>query len=134
MIDIKSANFIYSATIKITELGSSRARVAFPEVTDMSVNSRPFGSYVECVNSAKGLMEDFVKDVNNQSKKEKFTVSAEVNPVHSGIETRSRDWGVDELARLWIFDEKEVGKNSIHAVGQARIFALEPVESAARLN
>ena len=128
------SNFIYNATIKLNELPKCKAQIAFPRMTDVAVNSRSFSTYVECVNSAKGLMDDVVADVNAQNKKQKFVVSAEVNPVHSGQTTRSRDWGPDELARLWIFDKKQEGKPNIHAVGQARIFMTEKTEPVTLLN
>ena len=116
-------NFIYNATIKLGELPPCKAQVAFPGVSDLALNSRQFSNYTECVDSAKGLMEDVIKDVNSL-KGVQYMVSAEVNPAKTGIETRSRDWGDDELARLWIFNKAQVGSPSIHAVGQARIFAL----------
>ena len=126
-------NFIYNATIKLSELPPCKAQAAYPGVSDLALNSRPFETYIECVNSAKGLMEDVVNDVNLR-KGEEFTVSAEVNPTQTGIETRSRDWGDDELARLWIFNKKEIGSTRIHAVGQARIFVLEKTQPARQLN
>lgn len=124
MIDVNSSSFAYSATIKLNELPGGTAQVNFPGVTDVAVNSRTFGSYVECVTSAKSFMEDVVKDVNEHGAI-KLTVSAEVNPLHSGADTRSKDWQPDEMARLWIFDKAQEGARAIHALGQARIFALQ---------
>jgi len=122
-MDLKNSSFAYSATIKLSELQGGTAQVNFPGVSDVAVNSRSFDSYVECVTSAKSFMEDVVKDVN-EAGEIKLTVSAEVNPLHSGIDTRSKDWGSDEMARLWIFDKAQEGARAIHALGQARIFAL----------
>lgn len=123
-MDFAASDFAFSATIKLADMPKCRANATFPGVADLAVNSRNFNSYTECVNVAKAFMDDVVKDANSQNTIE-LTVSAEVNPVHSGVETRSRDWADDELARLWIFDKSQEGSKSIHAIGQARIFALE---------
>lgn len=132
-MDISKANFVYNATIKLSELPPCKAQLAYPGVSDLALNSREFSSYTECVDSAKGLMEGVMNDLNTQNA-EQFTVSAEVNPARTGIETRSRDWGDDELARLWIFNKKEEGAVRIHAFAQARIFFTPRAQPAARLN
>lgn len=132
-----SSCFSYSASLKLTELPICRASTAFPGVADLAVNSRSFTSYIECVKSAKRLMEAVVKDVNKQRRitGQQYTVSAEINPIYSGgAETRSQDWEKDELARFWIFDKIQEGAVSIHAVGQARVFAQEKVQSTLLLN
>lgn len=115
--------FIYNATLKLAELPRTTARAVFPGVADISVNSRSFSTYSECVNSAKVLIDDIVKDVNAQAGVQ-FTVSAEVNPTYTGVPTRSNDWVRGEVSRFWIFDEQQVGAQQIHAVGQARIFSV----------
>jgi hypothetical protein len=129
------ADFAYHASIKLQELPACNVQEAFPGVCDLAVNSRAFTNYIECVTSVKGLMDDVVKNVNGKSKRgAKFTVSSEVNPLHSGIETRSKDWGPDELARLWIFDKKQAKSQNIYAVGKARIFAVDKMGPVHTLN
>jgi len=130
MTDLKNSDFAFSATIKLSDLPSCKANQTFPGVSDLAVNSRNFNSYVECITSAKAFMDDVVKDANSQNTIQ-LGVTAEVNPIHTGTETRSKDWGPDELARFWIFDKSQEGARNIHAVGQARIFALEKVQSVA---
>jgi hypothetical protein len=134
-MDLSEADFAYHATLKLKELPACTVQAAFPGVTDLAVNSRHFTNYVECINSVKGLMDDVVKGVNTSAKRgTKFTVSSEINPAHTGVETRSRDWGPDEIARLWIFDKKQVKSQNIIAVGQARIFAMEKIQPIHSLN
>jgi hypothetical protein len=127
-VKLDKSRYAYHAIIKLSELPSSPAHAAFPGLTEIGVNSRHFGSYGECVNSAKVLMEDIVKNVNTEH--EQLTLSAEVNPTYTGIETRSRDWEPAEVSRFWIFDATQTGAQSIHAVGQARIFALSKAPPA----
>lgn len=122
--DLNKSDFAYNATIKLTELPASKASSAFPGITDLAVNSRHFSTYLECVTSVSNLMKDVVDDANVRQAEVELTLTTEVNPEHSGIEVRSKDWATDELARIWIFDKKDEGKNSIRALGQARIFAM----------
>lgn len=135
MIDLTDANFAYHATLKLKELPTCKAQTAFPGVTDLAVNSRMFTNYIECVSSVKQLMDDVVKDVNQKTKRgHKYTVTSEVNPAHSGVETRSKDWAADEVARLWIFEKKQMKEQNIYAVGQARIFAMGKIQPSYSLN
>lgn len=133
MIDINSSNFSYTATLKLADLPSCPIQKKFPAVTDLAVNSRTFSTYVECVNSAKNFMEEVVKDIN-ESQETQLTVAAEINPLVSGVETRSKDWSGEELARLWIFEKVLEGTKNIYAMGQARIFALEKPDQAFLIN
>jgi len=126
-MDITQFDFAYNATIKISEVGASKALALFPGVTDVSLNSRTFSTYVECANSVKHLMEDVARAASNETIE--FAVTSEINPAHTGVETRSKDWADDEVARLWLFDKSFEGKLAIHAVGQARIFAMDKIDS-----
>lgn len=65
-------------------------------------------------------MDDILKRVNGDT--EKFRLGSEINPVFSGQLTISKDWGLNEVARLWVFDKEQEGKGHIHAIGQARIY------------
>lgn len=66
-----------------------------------------------------------MEGVIKSSASDDFILSAEINPTQTGIETRSKDWGDTELARLWIIDRQSSGELNVHPVGQARIFAAE---------
>jgi hypothetical protein len=127
MMKLNSNTFAYNATVKLNELPCLKAQSTFPGIIDVAINSRTFSSYTECLNSAKSFMNDIVKDVNAQTPQQ-FTVSIEVNPLHTGIDTRSRNWADGEVSRFWIFDKKQEGAVNIHAVGQARIFATDEIK------
>jgi hypothetical protein len=119
--------FSYTAAIKLLNSGGQVAALAdtYPGVTDLSIASREFVDYNECVTSCKQFMGDMKDKINLVADKIVFKVSSEINPVYSGTTTLSKDWDVHEVARLWIFDEKMEGTGRIHAVGQARIFELK---------
>jgi hypothetical protein len=119
--------FSYTASVKLLSNEGKVAALAetYPGVTDLSVASREFVDYNECVTSCKQFMSDMKDKINLVAEKIVFKVSSEINPVYSGTPTLSKDWDAHEVARLWIFDEKMEGTGRIHAVGQARIFQTE---------
>ena len=124
-IDMDSSNFAYTATIKLDEIPKCQAHDDFPGVADLAVNSRNFANYFDCSNSVKEFMSSVVVSINlDLSKDDQFVLTTEVNPVYSGVDTKSKDWGEGELARLWMFENKQVEANTIRAVGQARVFMM----------
>lgn len=98
-------------------------------LTDISFSSRPFNEFSDCALSCKTLMEGYAGKLNNKSSI--FTVSSEVNPLHTGQPTISKDWDEDEMARVWVFDKKMEGTGAIFAVGQARIYVESFYDSSA---
>ena len=124
--------FSYTASIKL--IGSNGKSAAFddtyPGVSDLSVVSREFIDYNECITSCRQLMDDMKGRINLAADKPIFKLSSEVNPVYSGAQTLSKDWAPHEVSRLWIFDEAMEKTGQIHAVGQARIFQTDRPTSA----
>lgn len=117
----------YSYTASVKLLADSGKVAAFndiyPGVTDLSIASREFVDYNECVTSCRQFMDDMKTQINLASEKTVFKIGSEVNPAYSGgIATLSKDWDGHEVARLWIFDEKMEKTGKINAVGQARVF------------
>lgn len=133
MININNANFSFRTTIKLSDLPLLNANVAFPGVADISIDSRNFLTYIECVDGAKVLLNGIAKDIN-KSKGVKYTISAEVNPAFGGADGGSEDWEDYELCRLWLFNKKDKGHGKISAAGQSRIYAVEPTLFAELLN
>lgn len=98
-----------------------------PGVESMSLASRDFSSYDECVISCKNLMDDMLARLNTGTKA--YRLASEINPVFSGQATLSKDWSSGEISRLWIFEKgAEVGPAAIEAVGQARIYGSAVVQ------
>lgn len=111
------------ATMKLTsgELNINMMQDLYPGVTSIACSSRTFETYDECISSCKQLMDDLLKRANKAG--DVFKVGSEVNPIHSGQMTLSKDWATGEVSRLWIYDKKMEKSGQIHAIGQARIFA-----------
>ena len=114
---------MYNVTIKLSDI-PTLADITFPEITDLAIKSREFSSYVECIDSAKLIMIDITQNINKCILTGEYAVISEVNPVHSGVPTRSKDWGEFEIARLWIFNKQDETAEMIRAAGQARIFMI----------
>lgn len=115
-------SFHFTATIKLTstELKVNMLQETYPGATSAAFTSRTFETYDECVSSCKSLMDDFLKRANGR--RSHFKMGSEVNPIHSGQQTLSKDWAHGEVSRLWIYDKKMEQTGHIHAIGQARIF------------
>ncbi len=128
--------FSYTASVKFLSNGGKLTAIAntYPGVTDLSLASREFIDYNECITSCKRLMTDLKDQINLASDPVVFRVSSEINPVLGGAPTLSKDWDAHEVARLWIFDEKMEGTGRIHAIGQARIFQTAQTTNPARHN
>lgn len=105
-----------SAFYKIDALGE-----LLPGVSTITLVSRSFLSYDECVSSCRQLMDD-VTDRLNEASAGIFKLGSEVNPLYSGSPTLSKDWAPGEVARLWIYDQSMEKSGQIAAMGQARIF------------
>jgi hypothetical protein len=122
---MNNSNFAYTATIKLNAIEKCKVQKQFPGVADLAVSSRNFPNYFDCSNSVKSFMESVATKVNKDMKaNHKYMITTEVNPVYSGLDTKSKDWGNGELARLWMFAAAQETEETIHAVGQARVFML----------
>lgn len=123
--NMNSSDFAYTATIKLNELRKCSVTEDFPRVADLAVQSRHFNNYFDCASSMKSFMGDVLDKVNAEALAgDQYVVTTEVNPVYSGVDTKSTDWIQGELARLWLFDSKQEESVSIYAVGQARVFLI----------
>jgi hypothetical protein len=123
-MDLQESHFRYNAVIKNEQDISFEGLSLFPGLSEISFQSRIFPNYAECVKSCKGLMEDMTRDINSNLQDKKFKVGAEVNPVHSGNPTMSKDWGSAEVARFWVYDKAMEGTGAIAAVCRGSIFAI----------
>jgi uncharacterized secreted protein with C-terminal beta-propeller domain len=119
--------FSFTAAVKLVE-GASETGIfkdKYRGVSDVNVASREFPEYMECLLSCKSFMTDLTEQINARGQVI-YKLGSEINPAYNkGIATISKDWGNEEVARLWIFDEKMEGTGQIHAVGQARLFQGE---------
>lgn len=119
--------FSYTANVKMMmSTGAFTVlKDQYPGVTDLSIASREFIDYNECVTSCRTFMDD-VKTKINDVAKIVYIVQSEINPAFSdGKPTLSKDWDPHEVSRLWIFDQKMEGTNQISAIGQARVFKID---------
>ncbi|WP_407303479.1 hypothetical protein [Acinetobacter sp.] len=128
-ISMNKSDFSYTATLKVRDLSNCAIRRKFPGVSDLTINSRTFANYFDCSNSVRALMNNIAEQVNTElAEADHMMVMSEVNPIYTGVDSKSKEWGTGELARIWMFDAAQEESASIHAVAQARVFmkAREP--------
>lgn len=134
-MDLKDSHFRYSTVLKNDQEISFEALSLFPGLNEVSFQSRTFQNYSECVKSCKGMMEDMTRDINSSLEEPKFKVGAEVNPIHTGTQTLSKDWGNFEVARFWVYNKAMEGNGAaINAICRGSIFAIPKVDSSVQLN
>lgn len=122
---MNNSNFAYTATIKLNHIEKCKVQKDFPGISDLAVNSRNFSNYFDCSNSVRSFMNSVMSTVNKDMPEDhKYMLTTEVNPVYSGVDTKSKEWGTGELARIWLFATSQEEKETIEAVGQARVFMV----------
>ncbi len=130
-MNLQNSNFEFSAILKQEQNNSFDCLSVFPSLSEISFKSRQFSNYPECVKSCKTLLTDVSADANRHEEEEKYKVGAEVNPLHTGNETLSKDWGETEVARFWVYDKNMEGSTSkISAICKGSIVAVEKDRSS----
>jgi hypothetical protein len=126
-VEIQLTSFNYTTTLKLKTNGDNHGDIPseWIGVNAINLNSRHFNDYIECIRSCKKLMDD-VAEKANANAAGKYEVGTEVNPVHSGQDSISKDWAVYEIARIWIYDKGMKNTGAIQAIGQSRIFGSSP--------
>lgn len=75
------------------------------------------------VASLNELATEVVVGINVLLNEERYGIVSELNPEKSGIDTISKEWASNEIAKVWIIDKIENTQNTtkINAVGLAQI-------------
>lgn len=130
-MDLKDSHFHYNALLKNEQGIKFEGLDLFPGLNEINFQSRTFQNYAECVKSCKGLMEDMTSRINIGIGESKYKVGAEVNPVHTGTQTLSKNWADSEVARFWVYDKKlDRNGSNIEAVCKGAIFAVPKIVSS----
>lgn len=118
--DVRMQSFSFGATLKPLTPAELMLPTPLDKLGSLSLVSRDFSSYEECITSCRRLMDDLIAKVDPTGST--YKMASEVNPIFAGTPTVSRDWAPGEISRVWIFDKKMEGTPHIQAIGQARIF------------
>lgn len=125
-IALSSFNFGATVKVQVSADGKTFLNPGITGVSSITLTSRDFSSYEECVSSCRGLMDDVLQRLNTTGPV--FKLASEINPVHSGQGTLSRDWEPGEICRIWIYDKNMEKTGQISAIGQARVFGSTRVD------
>ena len=124
-MDLTKSSFQYNAVVRVNSAPIADLAEIFPNAKEISLSSRSFTNYAECVSSAKVLLDEYVTAVNSLGAVQ-VKIGTEVNPKYSGHQTISKDWVDAEVARLWVYDRTMEGSgNRIDAIARTSIFAVE---------
>lgn len=129
-MDLTNATFNFITTINSTKSVQLDGTL-FPSMREISITSRDFDSYAECVRSSRGMLEDLLRLIDEEGLT--FKVGAEVNPIISGTQTISKDWERDEISRFWLYDKSMEGTGTIVAISCSKIFTTG-TKSATHIN
>jgi hypothetical protein len=121
------STFMYGMNVKMKLVPRTTALDdLFPNIEDFIVQSKPFDTADEAVASAKGIMNDLTEQINSVSDT-KYKHFLEINPKIGGVETISKEWGVHDIAKLWIVPETAnlQSNEAITALGVAQIVEVQ---------
>lgn len=117
----------YALNVKLSQVPAlTGLSNMFPSVEDLVISSRKFEKFEEAVMSANSLVNGITASLNAAVEKQQFKLVSEINPKHTGKATISRDWGGNEVAKLWIVDDLKPKGNdgAIRAVGLAQLLEV----------
>lgn len=100
----------------------------FPNVEDFVLQSKRFETFEAAVSSAKGLVTDVMEHINEIAPENaKYKQITELNPVHGGQPTISKEWARNEIAKLWIIPAEAdlTGTTPVVAIGMAQVVEVE---------
>lgn len=90
-------------------------------VSEISIDSRVFDSFQDCIVSCEAFINDLQTKINSDECP--CLIGIEANPLYAQSADDSGDWEQDEMGRLWIFEKT---KNS--PIARARIYTLPDSE------
>ena len=120
--------FRYEAELRIA-LGPDKQpfKDTYPGVTTVTLVSREFSDFNDCVTSGKALLDGFRDRMHDALPDTK--IGSETNPDFSGQPALSKDWGTNEVARIWLIDHTVTGAN-LTAYGKVCIFGAPRSEGS----
>lgn len=128
-MNIAPIMYKYAMNIKLSMVEPSPMTIVFPHVEDMVLSSRKFDKLDDAVDSANRLVGEITSTLNLAVSSEKYKMVSEINPKFTGKETISKDWGANEVAKLWIYDKvsheaKKEAKGNILAIALAQLLEI----------
>jgi hypothetical protein len=91
----------------------------------MIISSKHFEDFDLAVQSVNALVAELTATLNTSAEELKYKMISEINPKFSGKETISKDWGNNEVAKLWIIDDLRVQKTPMFAVALAQLLEVQ---------
>ncbi len=128
MMSIEPPMYRYAMNVKLNQIqGQTLVSSVFPSVEDVAFNSRDFEKFEEAVESTNALVAELTKSLNVAVKLDQYVSMSELNPKLTGKETLSKDWALNEMAKVWIIDQiaQKTKPGPIRAVGLAQLMEVQ---------
>lgn len=132
MMQAEPLKYRYIMNLKLNQIkGNTLISSVFPMVEDLMLSSKMFDEFEPVLNSLNTLNTEVTHSLNKAVQEERYGILSEINPARSGQETISKDWGPNEVAKVWIIDKiaQKEKPGPIKAVALAQILEAhdEPV-------
>lgn len=116
----------YVMNAKLSKIGNTPATSLFPNVEDIIMSSKTFEEFDDTVNSANAFCTEFTLTANKAAGVERYGMVSEINPKNSGQETISKQWAMNELAKIWVVDKLRQAEKPgpVNAVSLTQIIEL----------
>jgi hypothetical protein len=121
------ATYKYAMNVKLNQVqGVTAVGMIFPHIEDLMISSRTFDKFEEAVDSTNLLVAELTKSLNAAVNVEQYNVLSELNPKLTGKETLSKDWGSNEMAKVWIVDQiaQKTTPGPLRAVAIAQLLEI----------
>lgn len=121
------STFMYGMNVKMKLIPRTTALDdLFPNIEDFIVQSKSFDTADEAVASARGIMNDLTEQINSASDM-KYKHFTEINPKIGGVQTITKEWGMHDVAKLWMVpDSANLESNeAIMALAVAQIVEVQ---------
>lgn len=106
MTTIEPIKYKYGLNLKLNHAGVKTAvNQVFPSVEDLMVSSTKFDDLESCLRSLSQLNQELILSLNTALDLERYGMLTEMNPKYGEQATISKEWGQNEIAKVWIVDK-----------------------------
>jgi hypothetical protein len=99
---LDSSDFNYTVNLSLTNIKQLKIATKFTDATVVSFLSKRFSNYIDCLTSAHAFLQEV--QMQAQICDRRFKILAEISKDFGGENTKTDQWGHNEVCRLWLYD------------------------------
>ena len=125
-MNVEPILFKFAVNVKMSQVPTKTGiSTMFPHVEDLIISSRKYDKFEDAISGANKLISGMTAALNAAVEKPQFKMVSEINPRFSGKTTLSQEWGLNEIAKLWIVDEERTKeKKGMRAVALTQLLEV----------